>query len=61
MDERISGFQSNHRSSPYRAGGRTLRPFEEPVDERIDPLQAYGYWVEGFVSVASRLNSVRTS
>jgi len=38
-------------------GGRTLRPFEEPVDRAVDPLQAYialryaGYWVEGFVFV----------
>ena len=40
-------------------GGRTLRPFEGPVDSAVDPLQAYigvryaGYWVEGFVLVAS--------
>ena len=39
-------------------GGRTLRPFEGPVDMAVDPLQAYiavryaGYWVEGFVFVA---------
>jgi len=36
-------------------GGRTLRPFEAPVADRVDPLQAYiavrhaGYWAEGFV------------
>ena len=36
-------------------GGRTLRPFEEPIDSTVDPLQAYiavrhvGYWAEGFV------------
>jgi Xaa-Pro aminopeptidase len=35
-------------------GGRTLRPFEKPIDSSVDPLQAYmavrhvGYWVEGF-------------
>jgi Xaa-Pro aminopeptidase len=36
-------------------GGKTLRPFEAPIDMAVDPLQAYiavryaGYWVEGFV------------
>lgn len=40
-------------------GGRTLRPFEEPVDDRVDPLQTYmavrraGYWVEAFVTLAA--------
>ena len=39
-------------------GGRTLIPFEQPIDSTVDPLQAYvafrhvGYWVEGFVSLA---------
>jgi Xaa-Pro aminopeptidase len=39
-------------------GGRTLRPFEAPVTDRVDPLQAYiavrhaGYWAEGFVLLA---------
>ena len=39
-------------------GGRTLRPFEEPSDVAVDPLQAYiavrhaGYWVEGFIALA---------
>ena len=39
-------------------GGRTLRPFDIPVAERRDPLQAYlavrqsGYWADGFVRVA---------
>jgi hypothetical protein len=39
-------------------GGRTLIPFEKPIDSTVDPLQAYiavrhlGYWVEGFVSLA---------
>jgi len=43
-------------------GGRTLRPFEGPVDSSVDPLQAYiavryaGYWVEGFVFVARSLH-----
>jgi Xaa-Pro aminopeptidase len=38
--------------------GRTLRPFEAPVNTVVDPLQAYiavryaSYWVEGFVLVA---------
>ena len=36
-------------------GGRTLTPFEKPIDSAVDPLQAYiavryvGYWTEGFV------------
>jgi len=40
-------------------GGKTLRPFESPVDIAVDPLHVYvavrcaGYWVEGFVIVAS--------
>jgi Xaa-Pro aminopeptidase len=40
-------------------GGRTLRPFEELIDDRVDPLQAYvavrhaGYWVEGFIVLAA--------
>jgi Xaa-Pro aminopeptidase len=39
-------------------GGRTLRPFEAPIADRVDPLQAYiavrhaGYWAEGFVLLA---------
>jgi Xaa-Pro aminopeptidase len=39
-------------------GGRTLRPFEAPIDWAVDPLQAYialryaGYWVDGFVLAA---------
>lgn len=39
--------------------GRTLRPFEMPVDSRADPLQAYvavrhaGYWAEGFVRAST--------
>lgn len=36
-------------------GGRTLIPFEKPIDSIVEPLQAYiavrhvSYWVEGFV------------
>jgi Xaa-Pro aminopeptidase len=47
-------------------GGRTLRPFEAPIDSAIDPLQVYiavryaGYWVDGFVHVASAPNPVIT-
>lgn len=39
-------------------GGKTLRPFEAPIDSAADPLQAYialryaGYWVDGFVLAA---------
>ena len=35
-------------------GGRTLRPFDTPVERVVDPLQVYvavrqlGYWAEGF-------------
>jgi Xaa-Pro aminopeptidase len=45
-------------------GGRTLRPFEKPIDSAVDPLQAYiavrhvGYWVEGFISLATSRHSV---
>jgi Xaa-Pro aminopeptidase len=41
-------------------GGRTLRPFDVPVAQSCDPLQAYlavrhgGYWAEAFVRVATR-------
>ncbi|HEY7320811.1 MAG TPA: M24 family metallopeptidase [Candidatus Binatia bacterium] len=41
-------------------GGRTLRPFEKPIDAAADPLQAYiavrhvGYWSEGFVFLSAR-------
>jgi Xaa-Pro aminopeptidase len=40
-------------------GGRTLRPFDHPLSQHCDPLQAYfairhdGYWTEGFVRAAS--------
>ena len=39
-------------------GGRTLRPFDLPLSQHCDPLQAYlavrhdGYWTEGFVRAA---------
>jgi Xaa-Pro aminopeptidase len=39
--------------------GRTLRPFEMPLDVHADPLQAYvavrhgGYWAEGFVRAST--------
>ena len=45
-------------------GGRTLRPFEKPIDSAVDPLQAYiavrhvGYWTEGFISLAASQNPV---
>ena len=47
-------------------GGKTLRPFELPLDMAVDPLQAYiavrytGYWVEGFVLAARSPNPVWT-
>jgi Xaa-Pro aminopeptidase len=43
-------------------GGRTLRPFETPVERAIDPLQVYvairqyGYWAEGFAVVTASSN-----
>lgn len=39
--------------------GRSLQPFEVPVERAVDPLQAYvavrqfGYWAEGFVSLTA--------
>jgi Xaa-Pro aminopeptidase len=39
--------------------GRTLQPFEVPVERAVDPLQVYvatrqhGYWAEGFVSLTA--------
>jgi Xaa-Pro aminopeptidase len=45
-------------------GGRTLRPFNGPVDKAIDPLQAYitvshaGYWADGLVSVSPSPHAV---
>jgi hypothetical protein len=43
-------------------GGRTLRPFDLPVEHAIDPLQVYvavrqfGYWAEGFAVLATSPN-----
>ena len=40
-------------------GGRTLLPFDVPVEAAVDPLQVYlavrhsGYWAEGFVMVSA--------
>jgi Xaa-Pro aminopeptidase len=40
-------------------GGRTLRPFETPVERAVDPLQVYvavrrlGYWAEGFAVISA--------
>jgi Xaa-Pro aminopeptidase len=47
-------------------GGRTLMPFEKPIDSTIDPLQAYiavrhvGYWTEGFVFLSGSEDPVLT-
>jgi hypothetical protein len=44
-------------------GGRTLRPFETPVEKPIEPLQLYiavrhaNYWAEGFACLSSRPNA----
>ena len=41
-------------------GGRTLLPFDVPVEAAVDPLQVYlavrhaGYWAEGFVMVSAQ-------
>ena len=41
-------------------GGRTLRPFDVPVAQRCDPLQAYlavrhdGYWADAFVRIRTQ-------
>jgi Xaa-Pro aminopeptidase len=41
-------------------GGRTLRPFDVPVAQRCDPLQAYlavrhdGYWADAFVRIGTQ-------
>jgi Xaa-Pro aminopeptidase len=40
-------------------GGRTMRPFETPVERSVDPLPVYvavrqfGYWAEGFAAVTA--------
>jgi hypothetical protein len=44
--------------------GRTLRPFDGPSQDRVDPLQAYvavryaGYWAEGFVRAVCKADPV---
>ena len=46
--------------------GRTLRPFEEPIDSAVGSLQAYiavryiGYWTEGFVFLSGSEDPVLT-
>ena len=41
-------------------GGRTLRPFDIPISQRPEPLQAYlavrhgGYWADAFVCIAAQ-------
>jgi len=41
-------------------GGRTLRPFDVPIPQRCDPLQAYlavrhdGYWADAFVRIGTQ-------
>jgi Xaa-Pro aminopeptidase len=46
--------------------GRTLRPFEEPIDSAFGSLQAYiavcyiGYWTEGFVFLSGSEDPVLT-
>ena len=43
-------------------GGRTLRPFDTPVERAADPLQVYvavrrfGYWAEGFAVLTASPN-----
>jgi Xaa-Pro aminopeptidase len=43
-------------------GGRTLRPFDTPVERAVDPLQIYvavrrfGYWAEGFAVLTASPN-----
>jgi Xaa-Pro aminopeptidase len=43
-------------------GGATLRPFDAPVEQAADPLQAYlavrhaGYWAEGFIRISQALD-----
>ncbi|MGB7948807.1 MAG: aminopeptidase P family N-terminal domain-containing protein, partial [Candidatus Binatia bacterium] len=46
-------------------GGRTLRPFQAPINSSVDPLQAYiavkhiGYWVEGFLCFSGTQHPAR--
>jgi Xaa-Pro aminopeptidase len=43
-------------------GGRTLRPFDTPLERALDPLQVYvavrrfGYWAEGFAVLTASPN-----
>ena len=45
-------------------GGRTLRPFDRPLEDRPERFVAYaavryqGYWAQGFVTLARRRNAV---
>src|SRR5262249_21142880 len=45
--------------------GRTLRPFEVPVEAHVDPFQVYlavrqdGYWAEGFVLLSAGPSAMR--
>jgi len=46
-------------------GGRTLRPFDRPLEERAERLVVYaavryqGYWAEGFVTLSQRRNAIQ--
>jgi Xaa-Pro aminopeptidase len=65
----LAGEHAAHRSGAQDVrtlfsldGGRTLRPFETPVERAVDPLQIYvavrrfGYWAEGFAVVTASPN-----
>jgi Xaa-Pro aminopeptidase len=65
----LAGEHAAHRSGAQDVrtlfsldGGRTLRPFEAPVERAVDPLQVYvavrrfGYWAEGFAVVTASPN-----
>jgi Xaa-Pro aminopeptidase len=65
----LAGEHAAHRSGAQDVrtlfsldGGRTLRPFETPVERAVDPLQIYvavrrfGYWAEGFAVVTASTN-----
>jgi Xaa-Pro aminopeptidase len=46
--------------------GVTLRPFDRPIPQHVDPLLVYlavrhdGYWAEAFVSLSAEENAVQT-
>lgn len=46
-------------------GGRTIRPFDRPLDDHPERFAAYaavryqGYWAEGFVTLARRRNAIQ--